>query len=321
MNWYHHPEVLRQLAGAYALGTLAGPARRRFEAVMRQHPAARQAVNEWNRRWAPVAQQLPPVPAGADLWARIEAQTLGAAPAQQAQPAAAAAANLRPQTPPAAARQASAQPAVAMPAPSAATAPVQAPVPQRQRPAAAPPPTAWQRAVQAVVRGLDALLSPAPAFALAAGLLVGVLVPGQLLTGGAEPADPATATELPASYVGVLATADGRTGLIVSSLRRGLVLDIKRVQAVPVPAGQTLYLWTLDAQGRAQPVGAFEAGAFVRVGLPRPAEDLFAQAVELGVSLEPSGSAPTTPSGAFVYRGLCGKLWRLPPPAAASQPR
>ncbi|MFN7727375.1 MAG: anti-sigma factor domain-containing protein [Rubrivivax sp.] len=320
MNWYQHPETLRQLAGAYALGTLSGPARRRFEAVMRQHPAARQAVNEWNRRWAPVAQQLPPVPAGADLWARIEAQTLAAAPVQQALPAAAAV-DLRPQTPPAAARQAPVQPAVATAAPSAATAPAPAQAPQRQRPGGAPPPTAWQRVVQAVVRGLDALLSPAPAFALAAGLLVGVLVPGQLLPGGAESVDPATATELPASYVGVLATAEGRTGLIVSSLRRGLVMDIKRVQAVPVPAGQTLYLWTLDAQGRAQPVGAFEAGAFVRSSLPRPAEDLFAQAVELGVSLEPSGSAPTAPSSAFVYRGLCGKLWRLPPPAAASQPR
>ena len=32
--------------------------------------------------------------------------------------------------------------------------------------------------------------------------------------------------------------------------------------------------------------------------------------VELAVSLEPVGAQPATPSQPFVYRGLCGKLWR-----------
>jgi anti-sigma-K factor RskA len=267
--WHDHPETLRRLAAAYALGTLSGPARRRFGAVMRQRPDAAQAVAAWNRRWVPVAQQLTPQVPSEALWARIEARTFGADAVVQ-------------QTPPAASR--------AVPT--------------------APSP------LQRLARALQALLAPAPAFALAAGLMAGVLLPEQLAQLNRSPADPEAVTELPASYVGVLATAQGRTGLIVSSLRRGQVLDVKRVQAVNVPAGQTLFLWTLDAQGRAQPIGALNNAPFSRVALPRPAEDLFAQAVELGVTLEAPGSAPTVPSAAgFVYRGLCGKLWRLPPAA------
>ena len=54
---------------------------------------------------------------------------------------------------------------------------------------------------------------------LAVGLVLGVaatlLGPALLVTGSANLAT----SQLPESYVGVLATADGRTGLIVSSLR------------------------------------------------------------------------------------------------------
>jgi len=48
----------------------------------------------------------------------------------------------------------------------------------------------------------------------------------------------------------------------------------------------------------------------VQTPLAEPAEKVFFTAVELAVSLEPIGAKPTTPTGAFVYRGLCGKLWK-----------
>ena len=38
---YLLPERLERLAREYALGTLAGPARRRFERLLRKTPAAR----------------------------------------------------------------------------------------------------------------------------------------------------------------------------------------------------------------------------------------------------------------------------------------
>jgi anti-sigma-K factor RskA len=78
VKWYESPRTLKVLAASYALGTLSGPARRRFEAVMKAHPAAAQAVADWNRRFEPLAQQLPPVQASVGLWARIEQDAFGA---------------------------------------------------------------------------------------------------------------------------------------------------------------------------------------------------------------------------------------------------
>jgi anti-sigma-K factor RskA len=47
---YLLPERLDRLAREYALGTLAGPARRRFERVLRASPAAGMAVAVWQQR-------------------------------------------------------------------------------------------------------------------------------------------------------------------------------------------------------------------------------------------------------------------------------
>lgn len=262
MNWYHHPELLDRLAAEYALGTLHGGSRRRFETVMGQQAVVEQAVARWDERLSPLAGELPPLPADEALWRRIEAQT-------NATPKSAAVAGLAPK-----------------PTPSSSLG------------------TAgrwWQR-----------VFAPLPAGALAFGLMLGIATPTlfQVLQAERE------AAQLPESYVGVLATGDGRQGLIVSSLRRGQTVDLKVVQPVAVPAGSVLFLWTIDAAGQARPVGPLPplaAGAFVSLPLARPAEDVFFTAVELGVSIEPAGSEPAVAPSTFVYRGLCGKLWRVPP--------
>ena len=147
---------------------------------------------------------------------------------------------------------------------------------------------------------------------LAAGLFVGVLATSfapRLFD--SEPAGLAE-TQLPESYVGVLAGANGRAGLIVSSRRHGKVLDLKQVQPVSVDAGRTLYLWVIEANGNTQAIGPVPQGAFVQVPLAQTSEQLFAKATELAVSIEGTGTAPAVPGGSFVYRGLCGKLWRVP---------
>ncbi|MBV5297075.1 MAG: anti-sigma factor [Rhodoferax sp.] len=150
--------------------------------------------------------------------------------------------------------------------------------------------------------------APIPAGALALGLLLGtVIVPlWQALYGGASQ------TQLPESYVGVLATADGQPGLIVSSLRKGKTVDLKQLAAVAVAPQQSLYLWSIDKNGKVQGIGPIPGGKFASAALPQVAEQLFFAAVELAVSVEPQGQNPSQPSGAFVYRGLCGKLWKLP---------
>ncbi len=165
-----------------------------------------------------------------------------------------------------------------------------------------------------LLRGLAHVFDLRTLGSVAAGLFVGVAVtlmgPRLLDRDAADVAE----SQLPQSYVGVLATADGRTGLIVSSLRHGKVMDVKQVQRVPVAPGHTLYLWTIDADGKSRPIGAVPQGGFVQVPLADTSEKLFGKATELALSIEPADSAPAQPSGAFVYRGLCGKLWRVPTP-------
>jgi len=160
-----------------------------------------------------------------------------------------------------------------------------------------------------LLRGLAHVFDLRTLGSVAAGLFVGVAVtlmgPRLLDRDAAEVAE----SQLPQSYVGVLATADGRTGVIVSSRRHGTVMDVKQVQRVPVAAGDTLFLWTIEADGKTRPIGPVPQGSFVQVPLSEPSEKLFASATELAVSIEPANSAPVQPSGAFVYRGLCGKLW------------
>ncbi len=150
--------------------------------------------------------------------------------------------------------------------------------------------------------------------ALTAGLMLGLTLtligPALLERDAADIQD----SQLPQSYVGVLAAANGRTGVIVSSLRHGKVMDVKQVQPVALEAGRTLYLWAIDADGATRPIGPVPQGSFVQVALAQTSETLFARAVELALSVESETAAPLLPSGPYVYRGLCGKLWRLPPP-------
>ncbi|MDO9360342.1 MAG: anti-sigma factor [Polaromonas sp.] len=72
MNITRNPSLVEQLAASYALGTLRGGARRRFEALARTHAPVRAAALIWQGRMASVAelqQQAAPSPA---VWKRIE---------------------------------------------------------------------------------------------------------------------------------------------------------------------------------------------------------------------------------------------------------
>ena len=248
MNWYHHPQLVDQLASAYVLGTLQGRARRRFEALMQSRPAMARAVDDWTWRLGPLMTTLPSVEPSPAVWQQIAQQAGLAAPAPASAPSA-----------------------------TASAAPW------------------WRR-----------WLAPLPAGALAMGLVVGMVTPLLWQAQTSKPYD----TQLPASYVGVLATAQGAPGLIVSSLRQGKIVEVKQVAAVDAPAGHTQYLWRIDKAGTVTPIAPLPNGKFVQVALPEPAEKVFFTAVELAVSIEVAGSAPTAPTQPFAYRGLCGKRWR-----------
>jgi anti-sigma-K factor RskA len=78
---YSRPTLADALAAAYVLGTLRGPARRRFEALLPAHPALRAACAGWQQRLAPLSSSIPPVEPPASAWAGIEHRLFGAPPA------------------------------------------------------------------------------------------------------------------------------------------------------------------------------------------------------------------------------------------------
>ena len=79
---YEHPELRERLAAEYALGTLRGLARRRFERVLAADAALRDLVQDWELRLNLLAESAPAVAPPPRVWERIT-QRLGAAPARQ----------------------------------------------------------------------------------------------------------------------------------------------------------------------------------------------------------------------------------------------
>ncbi len=72
MNLIKNPQLLEHLASAYALGTLRGGARRRFEALAREQAPVRAAALVWQTRLASMNElQTLSVPSPA-VWTRID---------------------------------------------------------------------------------------------------------------------------------------------------------------------------------------------------------------------------------------------------------
>jgi anti-sigma-K factor RskA len=84
---YSHPQLAERLAADYVAGTLRGPARRRFEALLPAHPVLRQAVREWQTRLMPLTVAIDPVKPPAAVWQHVQARVGGAAPSRAAAPA------------------------------------------------------------------------------------------------------------------------------------------------------------------------------------------------------------------------------------------
>jgi anti-sigma-K factor RskA len=69
---YLLPERLDRLAREYVLGTLTGGARRRFERLLRQTPAASLAVGAWQERFSVLAAGVPPMQPREHVWQGLE---------------------------------------------------------------------------------------------------------------------------------------------------------------------------------------------------------------------------------------------------------
>lgn len=72
MNLHQHPDLLDRLAASYALGTLRGGARRRFETLARTLPPVQAAALTWQARLAGLTELQPGTAPGAEVWQRID---------------------------------------------------------------------------------------------------------------------------------------------------------------------------------------------------------------------------------------------------------
>ena len=81
MEYRNKPQLRDALAAEYVLGTLAGGARRRFDAWLKQDAALRITVNEWETRLTPMAAAIEAVQPPERVWQRVStAIALTAAP-------------------------------------------------------------------------------------------------------------------------------------------------------------------------------------------------------------------------------------------------
>jgi anti-sigma-K factor RskA len=71
MDIHRHPELLDRLASAYAIGTLRGGARRRFETLARERAPVRAAALVWQSRVSSMTELEPPVTPSPVVWTRI----------------------------------------------------------------------------------------------------------------------------------------------------------------------------------------------------------------------------------------------------------
>jgi anti-sigma-K factor RskA len=72
MDLARHPERLDRVAASYALGTLRGGARRRFEAIARQSPVVRASAMLWHERLIAITELQPAETPDPNVWKRIE---------------------------------------------------------------------------------------------------------------------------------------------------------------------------------------------------------------------------------------------------------
>lgn len=309
MDW-GRPERADRLAAEYVLGTLRGPARRRFEALRPAHPGLRAAEARWQARLVPwaladVERQRAWAEPSARVWARI-AERIGA-------PAGAGAVSPAPQVMPADAREAARAPdaasagAVSTGATSTGAAATGATsnggaftgassneattrgaasresprTKVRDRAGASATPW-WQRLV---------LWQGAAAFASLVAL--GVIVKGLVPAPAAPP------------IVVVLAPNDAASAVMQASFVASVSADggslvLRPVRPLTLEAGRALELWAVPADGAPRSLGlvsAREGATLVRAGLLRGV-------AAFAVSLEPAGGSPTgAPTGPVLSVG------------------
>lgn len=270
MNIHAHPDLVDRLAASYALGTLRGGARRRFESLARQHPAVRAAGLLWQERLAALTELQAGQAPSPNVWKRIENLL-----ALEARPAAA-------------------------PSAPAADAGLLASLSRR---------LAWWRggawaglAASLVAAVAGVMLNQA--YEARGTELAQARQQAQQL--GAQVAQARAQLEArpDIQYVAVLADDKAAPSVLVTFDPRRGTLTLKRVGDFQEGPDRSLELWALPAQPGAGPrsLGVLDGGGVVRL---TAAEAQVSQTPALAISLEPKGGVPpgSGPTGPILFKG------------------
>jgi anti-sigma-K factor RskA len=265
MNLLHHPELRERLAAVYALGTLRGPARRRFETLARQHPEVRAAALVWQSRIAGLNELQPNQTPSPAVWTRIDnlvrTDLERHALAQARQTA---------QANPASSRKSNNELGGNM--------------------------GGWWNRL-ALWR-----LAGAGSFALAL-LAVGaaVMQRGQLGSQIAALEQQLQASPR-ISYVAVLNDAQANASMLVTFDPRSARLTLQRVGGYREASDRSLQLWALPPGQPPQSLGVLGQGPLLRL---TAGEDELRRSPLLAISLEPQGGVPSErgPTGPVLFKG------------------
>ena len=272
MNLHRHPELLDRLAAAYALGTLRGGARRRFQTLAREQVAVRTAALLWQERLASLTELQPMAQPGPNVWKRIE-NLVQALPLPDAAGTAAAAI-------------------------TAAAAPVM----ESLRRA-----LGWWRGA-AVVAVLAAAGAGFVGLQLQRDLQSQQGQLAQLASDKAQLAREASqlAAELRAAprveYVAVLLDEKAQASMLVTFDAQSQRLVLKRVGAYREASDKSLQLWALPPSGGPRSLGVLGGESVIRL----TAQDVSVRGVPaLAISLEPKGGVPSErgPTGPVLFKG------------------
>lgn len=85
-NRYQNPEVFEQLAIEYAVGSMQGRARKRFEALMDTHFYLRATVDAYENKFANLVELLPDAQPADKVWNNIEAHIKETTPQEEKTP-------------------------------------------------------------------------------------------------------------------------------------------------------------------------------------------------------------------------------------------
>ena len=279
MNLFKHPGLVERLAAAYALGTLRGAARRRFETMARQDPAIRANALVWQSRFAGLVELQAAVAPPPELWSRIDAQLTQQAQAETAAIAAAQANRLP-----------GIAPAVDARSHIAASAPWWSGL------------AFWRPAAlgAAVVAGL--------------ALVVGLGLRGdleaqiaQLRTQSQQARQLAEAAQLQLAatprleYVAVLADDKSTASILVTFDPGTRRLTLKRVGGYREADDKSLQLWVIAPGSGPRSLGVLDHAPVVRLTAQ---EGDVSESPTLAISLEPKGGVSSGgPTGPVLFKG------------------